>query len=82
MRRSEKLLSYQVIFMENGPRRTGARGFPLFCLCKQMENTRQCVKSGEKACMSAKKLGNPCTENSENSTKLGGKNERTTKNKN
>lgn len=32
MRRSEKLLSYQVIFMENGPRRTGARGFPLFLL--------------------------------------------------
>ena len=47
-----------------------------------MKNTRQCVKSEEKACMSAKKLGNPCTENSENSTKLGGKNERTTKNKN
>ena len=34
MRRSEKLLSYQVIFMENGPRRTGARGFPLFLLVK------------------------------------------------
>lgn len=32
MRRSEKLLSYQVIFMENGLRRTGARGFPLFLL--------------------------------------------------
>lgn len=32
MRRSEKLLSYQVIFTENGPRRTGARGFPLFLL--------------------------------------------------
>lgn len=81
MRRSEKLLSYQVIFMENGPRRTGARGFPLFCLCKQIENTRQCVKN-EKILYERKKLGNPCTENSENSTKLGGKNERTTKNKN
>ena len=52
-----------------------------FCLCKQMENTRQCVKN-EKILYERKKLGNPCTENSENSTKLGGKNERTSKNQN
>ena len=75
MRRSEKLLSYQVIFMENGPRRTGARGFPLFLLV-------QTNRKHTAVCKERKNLGNPCTENSENSTKLGGKNERTTKNKN
>ena len=43
MRRSEKLLSYQVIFMENGPRRTGAMGFPLFLLVQTNgEHTAVC----------------------------------------
>lgn len=82
MRRSEKLLSYQVIFMENGPRWTGARGFPLFLLVQTNGKHTVVCKEQRKSLYECKKLGNPCTENSENSTKLGGKNERTTKNKN
>lgn len=56
MRRSEKLLSYQVIFMENGPRRTGARGFPLFLLVQTNRKHTAVCKERKKSCMSVKSL--------------------------
>ena len=43
-RRGGKLLSYQVISTENCPRRTGAKGSPVFsgCACKQKTHGKVC----------------------------------------